>query len=185
MIGGQADYSNAAIPPDRIASVKNKGHLVLRQTANTYYFFMNIRVPPFDKLKVRQAVNYAINREALLRIVTAVSGTPTQNVLPPTYPQYKKLTLYPYNLAKAKSLIASAGAKGAEVTVWTRDVSDARDSAQYYTSVLNSIGLNARLKIIDAPYYSTVGNQCDQGADRLGAAGSRTIRIRSTGSTCC
>src|SRR2546430_11178816 len=39
---GQADYSNAAIPPDRIADAKRKGHLGLRPTANTYYFWMNI-----------------------------------------------------------------------------------------------------------------------------------------------
>src|SRR5918912_310542 len=37
VISGQADYSNGAIPPDRIASVKGRGQLVLRKTANTYY----------------------------------------------------------------------------------------------------------------------------------------------------
>jgi peptide/nickel transport system substrate-binding protein len=159
VINGQADYSNAAIPPDRIASVKNKGHLVLRQTANTYYFWMNIREAPFNKLKVRQAVNYALDRGAMQRIVWGGLGQATQNVLPPTYPSYQKLNLYPHNVAKAKQLIAQAGAKGAKVTVWTRDVSDARDSAQYYTSVLNSIGLDASLNILPrATYYSTVGN---------------------------
>ena len=95
MIGGQADYSNAAIPPDRIASVKSKGHLVLRQTANTYYFWMNIKEPPFNKLKVRQAVNYAIDRGAMQRIVWGGLGQATQNVLPPTYPSYQKLTHVP------------------------------------------------------------------------------------------
>src|SRR5207237_470918 len=67
---GQADYSNAAIPPDRIADAKSKGHLVLRQTANTYYFWMNIREAPFNKLKVRQAVNMAIDRKAMQTLVS-------------------------------------------------------------------------------------------------------------------
>ena len=49
---------------------------------------------------MRQAVNYALNREALVRIYGGLAKT-TENVLPPTYPQYKKLNLYPYNLAKA------------------------------------------------------------------------------------
>src|SRR5439155_22136217 len=57
VINGQADYSNGAIPPDRIADARSKGKLVLRQTANTYYFWMNTREAPFHKLKVRQAVN--------------------------------------------------------------------------------------------------------------------------------
>ena len=159
VISGQADYSNAAIPPDRIASVKSKGHLVLRQTANTYYFWMNTREAPFNKLKVRQAVNYAIDRGALQRIVWGGLGQATQNILPPTYPSYVKLKLYPHNLAKARQLITQAGAKGAKVTVWTRQVSDALDAAQYYTSVLNAIGLDATLNSLPrSTYYSTIGN---------------------------
>ena len=159
VINGQSDYSNGAIPPDRIANAKSKGHLVLRQTANTYYFWMNIREAPFNKLKVRQAVNYSLNRATMQKIVWGGLGQATQNVLPPTYPSYKKLTTYSYNVTKAKSLIASAGAKGAKVTVWTRDVSDARDAAQYYTAQLNAIGLDASLNILPrSTYYSTVGN---------------------------
>jgi peptide/nickel transport system substrate-binding protein len=159
VISGQADYSNAAIPPDRIATVKNQGHLVLRQTANTYYFWMNINEPPFNKLAVRQAVNYAIDRNALQKIVWGGLGQATQNVLPPTYPSYVKLKLYHHDVAKARQLIQQAGAKGAKVTVWTRQVSDALDAAQYYTSVLNSIGLNATLNSLPrATYYSTIGN---------------------------
>jgi ABC-type transport system substrate-binding protein len=114
---GQADYSNAAIPPDRIADAKSKGHLVLRQTANTYYFWMNIREAPFNKLKVRQAVNMAIDRKAMQTLVWGGLGQATQNVLPPTYPSYKKLNLYSRNLAKARQLINQAGAKGAQVKV--------------------------------------------------------------------
>ena len=159
VISGQADYTNAAIPPDRIGSVKNRGRLILRKTANTYYFWMNVNVAPFNKLKVRQAVNYAINRNAMQRLVWGGLGTPTQNVLPPTYPSYRKLNLYPYNPAKARQLINQAGAKGAKVTVWTREVSDALTAAQYYVSVLNSIGLDAKLNSLPrSTYYTTIGN---------------------------
>ena len=159
VINGQADYSNAAIPPDRIADAKGKGKLLLRKTANTYYFWMNIREAPFNRLKVRQAVNYAIDRKALQTLVWGGLGRPTQNVLPPTYPSYRKLNLYPHNLAKAKTLINQAGANGAKVTVWTRNVSDAVTAAQYYTSLLNQIGLNASLNVLPrATYYTTIGN---------------------------
>ena len=159
VINGQSDYSNAAIPPDRIADAKSKGKLLLRKTANTYYFWMNIREAPFNRLKVRQAVNYAIDRKALQTLVWGGLGRPTQNVLPPTYPSYRKLNLYPHNLAKAKTLINQAGAKGAKVTVWTRNVSDAVTAAQYYTSLLNQIGLDASLNVLPrATYYTTIGN---------------------------
>jgi peptide/nickel transport system substrate-binding protein len=159
VINGQADYSNAAIPPDRIVDAKGKGKLILRKTANTYYFWMNINEPPFNKLKVRQAVNWAIDRKALQNLVWGGLGRPTENVLPPTYPSYRKISLYGHNIAKAKSMISAAGANGAKVTVWTRNVSDAVTAAQYYTSVLNQIGLNASLNVLPrATYYTTIGN---------------------------
>ena len=159
VINGQSDYSNGAIPPDRIADAKSKGKLVLRKTANTYYFWMNINEAPFNKLKVRQAVNLALDRKALQTIVWGGLGRPTQNVLPPTYPSYRKLNLYPHNVAKAKTLISQAGVRGAKVTVWTRNVSDALTAAQYYTSLLNTIGLDASLNVLPrATYYTTIGN---------------------------
>jgi peptide/nickel transport system substrate-binding protein len=159
VISGQADYSNGAIPPDRIANAKSRGILQLRPSANTYYFWMNIKEAPFNKLKVRQAVNYAIDRGAMQRIVWGGLGRPTQNVLPPTYPSYRKLKLFSHNVSKAKQLITQAGAKGAKVTVWARQVSDSVDAATYYTSVLNNIGLNASLNTLPrSTYYTTIGN---------------------------
>jgi len=160
VINGQADYSNAAIPPDRIADAKSKGKLLLRKTANTYYFWMNIKEPPFNKLKVRQAVNWAIDRKALQTLVWGGLGRPTENVLPPTYPSYKKHNLYPYNLKKAKQLVAASGDKGMSVTVWNHDRGTDPKATAYLVSVLNSIGFKAKEKIINsAVYWTTVGNQ--------------------------
>ncbi len=149
------------IPPDRLSTVQQKypDQIKLFTPANTYYFFMNTRVEPFDNLKVRQAVNYAINRQALVRVYGGLA-TPTQNVLPPTYPQYKKLNLYPFNLAKARSLIAASGDKGMAVTVWNHDRGLDPRATAYLTDVLNSIGLKATEKIVNsAVYWTTIGNQ--------------------------
>ncbi len=162
VISGQDDWSSYhAIPPDRLSSVQAKyaNQIKVFTPANTYYFFMNTRVAPFDNLKVRQAVNFAINREALVRVYGGLA-TPTENILPPTYPQYVKHTLYPYNLAKAKQLIAASGDKGMTVTVWNHARGLDPKAGDYLTSVLNSIGLKATEKIINpAVYWTTVGNQ--------------------------
>jgi peptide/nickel transport system substrate-binding protein len=160
---GQEDYDLYQPPNDRLAELQSKyaNQIKVYTPANTFYYFMNNREAPFDNLKVRQAVNFAINREALVRIYGGLA-TPTQNVLPPTYPQYKKLNLYPYNLAKAKSLIKAAGATGAAVTIWTDNNESRRapEAGQYLQGVLKSIGLNAKLKEINAAvYWTTVGNQ--------------------------
>jgi peptide/nickel transport system substrate-binding protein len=116
-------------------------------------------VPPFDNLKARQAVSYAINRQALVRIYGGLGQT-TENVLPPTYPQYKKLNMYPYNLAKAKKLVEESGTKGASITVWNHDRGTDPKATAYLTDVLNSIGYHAKEKIINsAVYWTTIGNQ--------------------------
>ena len=130
VINGQANWDFHPIPVDRLAEVQQKygDQLKIYTPANTYYYFMNNRTPPFDKLAVRQAVNYAIDRNALVRLYGGLA-TPTENVLPPTYPQYKKHSIYTYNLAKAKALIKSAGAQGAAVTdlgIQPRDLAEAR-----------------------------------------------------------
>jgi peptide/nickel transport system substrate-binding protein len=161
VINGQADYDFHPIPVDRLANVQQKygDRLKIYTPANTYYFFMNNRLAPFDKLQVRQAVNYAIDRNALVRLYGGLA-TPTENVLPPTYPQYKKHSFYQHNLAKAKQLIQQAGAKGATVTVWGSNRETSRKPVEYLQDVLKQIGLNAKLKIIDASiYWTTIGNQ--------------------------
>jgi peptide/nickel transport system substrate-binding protein len=159
VISGQADYTNAAIPPERIGTVSKRGQLRLRKSANTYYFWMNTRVYPFNKLKVRQAVNMAIDRSALVKAVWGGLGVTTENILPPTYPSYRKLTLYGHNVAKARQLIKQAGAQGADVTVWGRQVSDSQQATTLYASYLSAIGLKTTLKFLPrSTYYTTIGN---------------------------
>jgi peptide/nickel transport system substrate-binding protein len=162
VIRGQDDWEGYhPIPTDRLSQVQQKyaDQIKVFTPANTYYFFMNVRQAPFDNLKVRQAVNYAIDREALVRVYGGLA-TPTENILPPTYPQYKKHALYPHNLAKAKALIKAAGATGASVTVWDHDRGLDPKAADYLVSVLNSIGFKAKEKIVNSQvYWTTVGNQ--------------------------
>ena len=104
---------------------------------------MNSRKYPFNKLAVRQAVNYAIDRRALVKIFGG-QGTPSENILPPGFaPAYVAHNFYPYNLAKAKQMIQQAGVEGANVTVWGHNTDPTPQAVQYMAGVLNSIGLNA------------------------------------------
>ena len=62
---------------------------------------MNQRTPPFNKLQAREAVNYAINRQTLVNLRGGL-GVPTENFLPPTYPQYKKIIRRPSRTASRR-----------------------------------------------------------------------------------
>jgi peptide/nickel transport system substrate-binding protein len=158
---GQDDWDPQQIPASSLASVESKyaGQLKVYTPPNTYYFFMNTRVPPFDKVQVRQAVNYAIDRNALAQIYGGLAH-PTENILPPTYPSYAKHSLYPHDLAKAKRLIRQAHAAGARVTVWNHAYGLDPKATQYLVNVLDSIGLRARQHVVtSATYWATIGNQ--------------------------
>jgi peptide/nickel transport system substrate-binding protein len=161
---GQDDYDQNILPVDQLAHYKSKypGQIKFWTTPSTYYFFMNQRLKPFNNLKVRQAVNYAINRQQLVNLRGGL-GIQTWNFLPPVYPQYKKITPnpYPYNLTKAKQLIQQSGMAGTPVKVYTiGDVSVDLSTAEYLQGQLNKIGLKATLKpLAGANYFTIMGDQ--------------------------
>src|SRR3954447_9371225 len=161
---GQYDYDENSRPPDRLKSLQQKcgGQIKLWRAPSTYYFFMNQRTPPFDNLKARQAVNYAIDRQALLNLRGGL-GVPTWNFLPPSYPQYQKITPnpYPYDIDKAKQLVQQSGTKGMKVTVYTiSDVAVDKSTGEYLQGQLKKIGWNAQIReLAGANYFTIIGNQ--------------------------
>jgi peptide/nickel transport system substrate-binding protein len=161
VIDGRNDYDFHSIPVDRLGEVQNKyaDQLKLYTPANTYYYFMNTRLKPFDKVEVRKAVNLAVDRNAVVRLYGGLA-TPTENVLPPTYPQYQKISLYKHDLAKAKQLVQQSGDAGMEVTVWGNSRPTIQKPAEYLNDVLKQLGFKSKLKIIDpSVYWTTIGNQ--------------------------
>jgi len=161
---GQYDYDENTLPTDRLKQLQQKygDQIKLWRTPSTYYFFMNQRTPPFNKLEARQAVNYAINRQTLVDLRGGL-GVPTWNFLPPTYPQYKKIkpTPYPYNLQKAKQLVQKSGTAGMTVGVYTISDDDIdKKQGEYLASQLNKIGWKTKLhELAGANYFVIVGNQ--------------------------
>jgi peptide/nickel transport system substrate-binding protein len=158
---GKSDWMQSPPPSDLYARVKGKyegTQFRVEPTISTYFFWMNTTKPPFSDLKVRQAVNYAIDAKALQRIY-AGQLAPTQQILPPGMPGYRKLDLYPQNLAKAKALIAEANPSDRNITVWTDNESPNNEAGAYYQDVLKKLGFNAKLKEINADnYFTIIGN---------------------------
>jgi peptide/nickel transport system substrate-binding protein len=155
---GKFDWMENPPPADRFAEVKAKyegTQFRVEPQINTYYFWMNTQQPPFDDLKVRQAVNYAVDPAALERIYAGQLQA-TQQVLPPGMPGYEKFELYPHSMAKAKELIAEANPADREITVWTDSESPNNEAGEYYEGVLDELGFDANLKILSPDTYFTV-----------------------------
>jgi peptide/nickel transport system substrate-binding protein len=161
---GQEMWDGNLLPTDRLAYYKNKygKQINFFTVPSTYYFFMNERLAPFNKLQARQAVNYAIDRQGLVNL-TGGLGVPTWNFLPPSYPQYQKITPtpYPYDLNKAKQLVQQSGTKGMKVTVYTiSDASTPKAIGEYLQGQLKKIGWNAQIReLAGANYFTIIGNQ--------------------------
>jgi peptide/nickel transport system substrate-binding protein len=159
---GQLDWYFEPVAPDRLTELKARYPKQVFDFGrnNVTYFTMNSRKAPFDKLAVRQAVNYATNRSALVKLFGG-QGTVTENILPPGMGSaYKKHSFYPYNLAKAKALVASSGTKGMAVTVWSHTTDPTPKAAQYMASVLGELGYKTSVKTLDeSVYWDTIATQ--------------------------
>lgn len=168
VISGALDYMTEDPVGDLLPQVESKykdRFLIGAGYPNVYYFFLNVNVPPFNKLAARQAVNYAIDSRALERIFGGRLH-PTCNLLPPNLVGYQEISPCPWgdpngpgDVAKAKALIKSAGLTGSPVTVWTNSKDPRPAIADYMRSLLEQIGFKASTKTLNQTvYFSTIGN---------------------------
>ena len=165
---GELDYMVDPPPVDVLPEIRSsyKDRFEEHVTVSTHFFFMNVRVPPFDRLEVRQAVNHAIDSRALSRLFGGRLA-PTCNFLPSKMIGYEALDPCPYgdpdgagNVARARELIRDAGAEGDDVKVWTSSDSVALSVGAYLDDLLDEIGLTAELETVDpAVYFQTLGSQ--------------------------
>jgi peptide/nickel transport system substrate-binding protein len=152
------------VPPALLQQIKSQAsdRFQAIESPSTYYFFLNTTKAPFNNLKARQAVNYAIDRSALQRLTSGFIKPdcyfiPEGLVGHPTSPCPYGMTP---NLAKAKQLIQEAGLAGTPVTVWGQERQPRRQYIDYYTDLLNKIGFKATEKILaNDSYFPTIGNE--------------------------
>jgi peptide/nickel transport system substrate-binding protein len=165
---GRYDWMENAPPADRYAEVKEKyegSQFEVNAAPGTYFFWLNTTQAPFDDVQVRQAVVTAVDARALERIY-AGQLIGTQQVLPPGMPGYEKLNLYPHSLAKAKELIAAAKPSDRAVTVWGDNESPNNEAVEYYGGVLEELGFEVTLKIINPDnYFTVIGNDSTPNLD--------------------
>jgi oligopeptide transport system substrate-binding protein len=146
-----ADYLTVAADP----ALKAEYHRA--PVVGISFAFLNEKlVPAFKSVLVRQAINYAVSKEALIRTFNG-RGLPATQVLPPGMPGYQpSLKGYPYDPAKAKALLAKAGYKnGFTVTFWTPSDPDYLNPAQVIASELGQVGIKVKLKTMTLATYES------------------------------
>ena len=137
------------------------GRLHLDAQPVTLWWFFNTRVAPFDDVRVRRAVNFAVDRARLNRLAGGLDS-PTCQVLPSDLPGYRPYCPYTVNpneggtwtgpdLAKARSLVAASGTRGTRVAVTTVHRSVPLAIGRYFVSLFRQLGYNASLRVVDDP----------------------------------
>ncbi|QRM46475.1 ABC transporter substrate-binding protein [Rhizobium sp. BG4] len=150
---GEVDIAGDGIPPAKFLEIKNSADgpkmIVDGEQLHTGYITLNTKVKPFDNVKVRQAVNMAINKDRVTRILNG-RATPANQPLPPLMPGYdKSFTGYTYDVAKAKALLAEAGfADGFETTLYSTNTDPQPRIAQAIQQDLAAVGIKAEVRAL-------------------------------------
>jgi peptide/nickel transport system substrate-binding protein len=164
---GQADWTLEAPPADRLNEMGTKYASQTHVETLTAFWYapMNTNLAPFNNLKARQAVNYAIDRNALVKIFGGTKlAAPSCQVLPPGFPGHVDYCPYTKNpgktwsapdLAKAKQLVKQSGTAGQKVAVLSSDDEVNKAVAVYLQSVLNQLGYKASVKPISGNIFFT------------------------------
>jgi len=159
---GQADWMFDPPPADRLNEIgtKNADQVHVNPLTAVWYAPLNVNLPPFNDVRVRQALNYAIDRDALVGIFGGAQlAAPVCQILPPGFPGHVDSCVYTANpgtawsapdLDKAKKLVEDSGTKGQEVTIITEDSEVSKNVGTYIQSVLNDLGYKASVKPISS-----------------------------------
>ncbi|MBP1871540.1 peptide/nickel transport system substrate-binding protein/oligopeptide transport system substrate-binding protein [Ensifer adhaerens] len=150
---GEVDIAGDGIPPAKFLEIKNSPEgaeiIVDGQQLHTGYVTLNTKVKPFDDVKVRQAVNMAINKERITRILNG-RATPANQPLPPLMPGYDKaFTGYAFDVEKAKALLAEAGhPDGFETILYSTNTDPQPRIAQAIQQDLAAVGIKAEVRAL-------------------------------------
>ena len=152
MLAGGIDLM-VEVPPTSLGQFEGDDYQVAQQAGpHVWFLILNAKEGPFADKRVRQAANYAINKEAIVNDVLEGTATVAAGPTPPAFAwaYNDSLTPYPYDPDKAKALIAEAGAEGAELTFYvTEGGSGMLDPVPMGTAIqadLKAVGFDVKIE---------------------------------------
>jgi dipeptide transport system substrate-binding protein len=125
--------------------------LLEQEGLNVGYLAFNTQKPPFDNVRVRQALNMAINKDAIIEAVFQGAGTVAKNPIPPTIWSYNEnVQDYPYDPDQAKQILEEEGVGDLKTNIWAMPVQrpynpNARRMAELIQADWREVGVDAEI----------------------------------------
>lgn len=181
----QFDFMIDLVPLDRLGelSTKHQPLVHISSALETRYLALNTRIPPFDNLRARQALSYAVDRGAMVNLAGGRNmAAPLCQVLPSGVAGYEPYCPYTVNpgakwskpdMARARELMAASGTAGQKVTIFTDDLAVNRSIGAYLQSVMNGLGYEASVRSLSGnvhrTYIQNSGNKVQAAVTRWGS----------------
>lgn len=149
---GELDFVSKIPEPDFVRITTDpawKDRLAVVPSNETSSFFLNCELKPFDDVRVRRALNYAVDHSRMLRLINH-RGIPARGVVPPAMPGFNpRLKEYPHDPEKARQLLKEAGyPNGFSVPLWIGSNSRSLKLAQWVQQDLAEVGVQVELKTV-------------------------------------
>jgi peptide/nickel transport system substrate-binding protein len=150
------------VPPDNIDQVQNTPSAVFAQQPGPHVWWVTLNTtrPPFDNVLVRQAVNYAVNKDALTQDILKGTGTPAVGPIPPaiTWAYTDQVQQYPYNPDQARALLQQSGVlTPINLTFWVTESGSGMQSPKTMGTAIQAdlaaVGVNAQIQTFEWGAY--------------------------------
>lgn len=150
---GEAAFAHP-MPAEQIKVLQNYSNvdIIVQPSIVVRYLFLNNLQKPFTDPRVRQAINYAINKEALAKVAFSGYARPVTGVVPEKIDMAAKTGPWPYDPKKARELLKEAGyPQGFETELWSGyNNTTAQKAIQFIQQQLRQVGIKTTLRSLEA-----------------------------------
>lgn len=156
------------VPTESIEALRSDTNVVVGQEEGIVvrYLMMNNQKAPFNDVRVRQAINYAIDKNAYCAVVKNGVATPATSIIGPAVQYYKGNDVYEYDIEKAKSLLAEAGyPDGFKTSIICASTTSNVKQCEFLQQQLDQVGIEVEIRALE----SAVSNQIVEDSDVPGA----------------
>jgi glutathione transport system substrate-binding protein len=140
------------VPNELVQSLKGQPGINVQVASSNaaWYVAMNTQFGPFKNVLVRQALNYAVDKNTFIKVVWGGFGSVLHSPVPPADAYAINAGNYPYNPAKAKQLLAKAGyPHGFTSVLWVGNSTESIYAATFVQQQLAQIGVNIKVEPMD------------------------------------